>query len=461
MLLYHDEGWDNVSYSLEAVNHQPANKYLELEAEMQILMNKPLVKTKDLSRLAELTYKYFGLQVDLKVIDAVNAYAQLLILNDHNPLFSMPHIDDIKDYAEEGHDLLAGVGRSGIITLKNPNEGKVDLVNAKVSGVFSTYVLESGLGINSFRDAGFTHLEVLAIYLHELGHVFTSFSYSSQYHRFNQVLELSRQQKLKSFEEVKTYFINESKKQGIVTQQDVERLNEAKTHVSLSYEIANALISSSMTQLPSQILSNNTGEQLADMFASRLGYGAHLASGLNKMLSASNDTFFGNTISLALGIIFNGVLIGIHMMLLLFPLAVQGGVLAVFSTFFYGFAIGAVVAFIVNFLFAGLHNKDNSYDTAKRRLIRIKHQLIDYLKVNQKNMGRVEYQTHYDKITTLDKLIKYKGDNLLNAFDYIVGQFKRDHKQAVQGMKFEQAMEDLLYSDLHISSANLRTLIKG
>ena len=58
-------------------------------------------------------------------------------------------------------------------------------------------------------------------------------------------------------------------------------------------------------------------------------------------------------------------------------------------------------------------------------------------------------------------LIKYKGDNLLDAFDYIVGQFKSDHKQAVQGMKFEQAMEDLLYSDLHISSANLRTLIKG
>lgn len=336
-----------------------------------------------------------------------------------------------------------------ILNKSNNKKGYVDLAKAKVGGIFSEY--ENHLFIN-FKELsvtyGLTSSEIVAVILHELGHAFYVCEYADRLESNNQVLvnvanEILNKKKEKNL----TYIYSELKKVNKkVTEEQVDKLVHGNriiagyTWFKLIIEVAGL---DNLTQMKNDKYDETSFEQLADNFAARFNYGRQLMTGLDKLHSTefsyeknrswiifaelrSFITYFGGA-ALTIG---------------LFSISIPASLFMCMIVFLMLFTDGE------NF-------KDYTYDELKIRYKRSRHQYVEMLK--RMDLDKKIAANIIEDIYALDEIINntYQYSTLFNKLSNLLFSTNRN---AINSIKEQQLLEDLVHNDLFIKSAQLKTI---
>jgi len=166
-------------------------------------------------------------------------------------------------------------------------KGSVDTKNCRVSGIFSTIMGSIHIGLLLMKNKSFSDSELAAIFLHELGHVFTYFYYIGRAVITTAIIA----QTAKIMYEIDDYqervvVLKEAERILGVEVTDKERLAAAPKNAR-SLTTQTVLVSSNADKTRSEtgnsIYELRSVEQLADQFATRHGAGRDLVIGLDKL----------------------------------------------------------------------------------------------------------------------------------------------------------------------------------
>ena len=308
---------------------------------------------------------------------------------------------------------------------------QVDLKTGKVTGDLvddlKFTLLVSHQMLNGIGD--FTVDEVTASILHEYGHIINSFMYLGDYIWLNYYLTEGIEVMLgrkKTKVDVEIY--NDKWLRDNVPKSEYEAFTDERNE-----ETAKRVIISVVKKLPRHHLTNNEitakrrEEQAADMFATRLGYGRALASGLHKFdkfheePTLSSAHWFGEVAKLFVAV-------------LVLPIAL----------------IGIMVYDPVG---GDAHTMDGRYDEPMQRLVKIRRDLVAQLE----RPGPLNTQSLSDDIDAIDKLIKEYSTNG-SVFDNIINFFRPGVRKMRQNTKVEDDLESLMNNDLFLQAHKLSKL---
>ena len=369
-------------------------------------------------------------------------------------LYSLPAVSESKDFII-GHvinnDFFKDHIEFGLLEMTKSEIDKaqrefkenldsiVDLKTAKVSGIFTKRECEIIFEPEPFKKKGFTTSEMTAIILHEIGHIFTMYEYANRLSKTNQALTfISRllmdkapvEKLVYNFELIGDKLVNDDKA--------FIGLEKVTDNTVISTVIIDKIREHAKSELGFRDYDLTTSEYLADQFASRQGYGKDLATALHKIHKlAEYDEVnpYSCMTQEILGMI----------ALSLLPIAV--GLVP-------GFAASIVIS-ALNIYYSGHDMKDYTYDNARTRLLRIKEQAIEQLKVKKLN-DKIAKQV-LDDIKFIDKcLSETKGFESLwtkiNTF------FSKKNKNIIDMIQLQRDLEELSSNDLFIKSAKLKLI---
>jgi hypothetical protein len=319
----------------------------------------------------------------------------------------------------------------------------VDIENVHLSGIFSTY--EHRLLISFYTNVlnlALTVKELVAITLHEIGHVFTYYMLSDRLVRVNYILnELS--DNLKANNEHELHYRYKELSHSLNEKEDyLDELEGERNRVILGAKLYKKVSLSLVSMMNDPTYAATNSEQLADMFSARFGYYRDLVTGLDKLhvlgTVERNDTMY---------YIFLGTNI---FWLITRPLAIT-------AAFMMGVGWGVLVATVALAIINGFGsaNQDHTYDTVFVRYTRIREQLVNRLKLYIKS--KQEMEDLLEQLTAIDNIIaetrNYKG--LVNSLsDFIYSR----NRSAGEDIALQRAMEKLANNELYVMSARFKTL---
>ena len=308
---------------------------------------------------------------------------------------------------------------------------QVDLKNAMVSGELvdsMTFdLIVSHQMLNGF--GGFTIAENTASLLHEFGHMFNGFMYLGDYLWLNYYLTEGIEVMLgRKKDNIQLELYNDRWLRENVPKEEYEDFTNNRNE-----ETAKRVILSVAKKLPRHHLTDNDitakrrEEQTADMFATRLGYGKDLATGLHKLNRYYEDPSL-------VGTFWFGEMAKLFATVLFLPFAVIG--LMVYDP-------------------AGgdAHTMDGRYDEPMNRLIKIRRDLVAQLK----RPGPLKVQGLVDDIDAIDAMIKEYSVNT-SMYDGIINFFRPSVRKMRQNTKVEDDLESLMNNDLFLQAHKLRKL---
>ena len=308
---------------------------------------------------------------------------------------------------------------------------QVDLKTGFVSGdivndLTYTFILSHHM-LNGF--GGFTVAENTASMLHEYGHIINSFMYLGDYVWLNYYLTEGIEVMLgRKKDKVELELYNDRWLRENVPKEEYENFTQDR-----SEENAKRVILSVAKKLPRHHLTQNEitakrrEEQTADMYATRLGYGRDLASGLHKLSKYYEDPSL-------VGAFWFGEMAKLFATVLFLPFAIIG--LMVYDP-------------------AGgdAHTMDGRYDDPMDRLVKIRRDLIAQLK----KPGPLNKQALADDIDAIDSMIKEYSTNS-SMFDGIINFFRPSVRKMRQNTKVEDDLESLMNNDLFLQAHKLSKL---
>jgi hypothetical protein len=305
---------------------------------------------------------------------------------------------------------------------------QVDLKTGFVSGdivkdLTYTFILSHQM-LNGF--GGFTSAENTASILHEFGHIINSFMYLGDYVWLNYYLTEGIEVMLgRKKAKVELELYNDRWMRENVPKEEYEAFTHNQTE-----EGAKRVILSVAKKLPRHHLTQNEitakrrEEQTADMYATRLGYGRDLASGLHKLSKYYEDPSL-------VGAFWFGEMAKLFATVLFLPFAIIG--LMVYDP-------------------AGgdAHTMDGRYDEPMDRLVKIRRDLVAQLK----KPGPLNKQALADDIDAIDEMIKEYSTNS-SMFDSIINFFRPSVRKMRQNTKVEDDLESLMNNDLFLQAHKL------
>lgn len=305
---------------------------------------------------------------------------------------------------------------------------QVDLKTGFVSGdivkdLTYTFILSHQM-LNGF--GGFTSAENTASILHEFGHIINSFMYLGDYVWLNYYLTEGIEVMLgRKKAKVELELYNDRWMRENVPKEEYEAFTHNQTE-----EGAKRVILSVAKKLPRHHLTQNEitakrrEEQTADMYATRLGYGRDLASGLHKLSKYYEDPSL-------VGAFWFGEMAKLFATVLFLPFAIIG--LMVYDP-------------------AGgdAHTMDGRYDEPMDRLVKIRRDLVAQLK----KPGPLNKQALADDIDAIDEMIKEYSTNS-SMFDGIINFFRPSVRKMRQNTKVEDDLESLMNNDLFLQAHKL------
>ena len=361
------------------------------------------------------------------------AYCLPPILDKNNPLLS----NLLREFYQHSTPLkLIQKAKDGMI------RGKIDLVHAKVSGVFSEIkcvlnMPKSWMG----RIAGFefTPAELSAITLHEIGHIFTGFEYLTRSVTTNQVLAAV----------VRAMEGNDTNEQEIVitSAANVLRLDEKKLKELVAGKDANQAallvlretVMHSASEIGSSLYDENNWEQLADQFCARFGAQRDMITGLDKTMRAIGDISTRST----------AAYVGLEIVKLTLMLSTPAIVF-----------VAPVFAIVPLFVWTSLilfdNPTDRTYDRPGHRLMRIRDQIVMQLK--DRDLGKDMIKRLHDDLNLVDDLLKNVKDRytLVNAvFTFMSSEGRSLHAQE----KLARELENFAANELYVKAAELKTVV--
>jgi len=320
--------------------------------------------------------------------------------------------------------------------------GSVDFEHAKVSGGFSE--VTCCLYINFSKCRRFWSVKQIAgIMLHEIGHLFYSFAFSSRMNAVNMILDKLTKKKLDTGKvDLDLMFVELSKVNPDLKKEDLEELT-IQGKLIPGPRVLEILGISVHESNRKSAYNNNSFEMLADHFAASFGYSEALGTALQHFTTKRYSPMWLLTVT-----------------------ADVIGVVRTLLFLFIPWTIARLFAILIGF---GLYNKRASwffgpptsnsantmlYDYDPDRTIRLKNHLIEQLK--DTDLSPKDTKIAIEQIRTLDNIAKTQisGKTIVAKLYDAVDPLSR---QATKDLAYQQLLEQLSANPLYVEAAKLRT----
>jgi len=330
----------------------------------------------------------------------------------------------------------------------------VDLEKARVYGFPTNATCMVMLNpTDMVHKYGLTVEEMTAMYLHEVGHIFTHLEYSHRTVRqTSEFLDSLVKDLNKNMSPVKALKLSYKKVF------DDDKLDDADGVVSVAVGVASRYLDNA--NYGGNTYSNKDSERLADQFSARFGMGGYISSGLDKVFSHNSDgikTLGKSFATAAVTILVIGVILYI---------------MAQFIALFLTFIVGAITALalyiaITGFLAYGLFSMVSGiadrgidatypYDSPKRRIQRLRTEIIRQLR--QENVDKDERDGMVEAIDTMSEVMTKHHANDENAIYRAVGVFFSYRDEQLSMREIDNRVSDLINNDVHVTAEKIKSL---
>jgi hypothetical protein len=431
----------------EMIDFQNQNFPIKLESLISEIKNKIFNKTyqdaqsvssgPEVKKIEELVEDRLGLKIDMETDSSLAAVMPFYMNRHHVFLNDMWRGVNITDQSKKLKDL-------------EDKKGWIDLKEAKLGGIFSTYTNTVWMNFHDLFDVyELTVGEVTGILLHELGHAFEVYEYADRIDSVNQMLAtVARNVGSKDPEKKITYVYTELQKfNDKIKVDEVNKMVNGNRIIAGYYWYKYIIESSGVTSRYKQGINkydNTSFERLADSFAGRFGYGRQVVTGLDKLSIAHAYP----EKSTGLSVFYN--ILGLLYMLTV-ALVVAGVVT--------GITFGSILFFaFTGFLFlltSGEDYKDYTYDELKQRYKRIRFDMVEFLK--DPKVKKDEAKKVIADIHLIDQVI----DATIVHWTFVQtlsNVFFSSNRKAATAIKEEQLLEDLAHNELFVKAAQFNNL---
>jgi hypothetical protein len=465
--------FEHVSIATEVIDHQLNDKKFKdelieqfqqiknkLDSGVYISNNDIISNGLEIGKIKNLILKRIGINLEFKKLNfeesrkwTNNASILAIKYNYMNPLLTFnvkeivhkysinTELNEIDQYIKEDFDMMQ--------RLKDV-KSTVDLKNAKITGKINEHPHITIVDFKGFfKNVKVTPGELAAILMHEVGHAFTYLENTNKIVTINQAL-YNIANKKKTMDKAKVFkiaFADLSKIDGTVTDKDIEQMlsdNSIIASFALYKFIAKNTNLESLLADPVDKNSYYNSENMADVFATRFGFGQELANGLSKAYNKdgegryhTEDTFLLLSLTTILSILAMSVILFISGMVIV---------------------TGAAVLTIIS-VFTAILDERNKYKKADIRFQKIYNELVDSLKyiemsnVEKKNiiMQLRQIKLNIDIVFVAptpitEKLVLAVAKNSRTNMSY-------DYQQDI--------LEKLASNELFVKSVELELLHKG
>ena len=356
--------------ALEAIDFQGpefANKLISLfEIILASTTAKLATESKALKEVVDLTFKTTGIKIDLTFENDYDSYTYTPYINGSH-IFTDPMFRGF-----ETNDT------NRLLTLMQNFKSRtyVDLKNAKVGGFFSEVVSPIYLGWQEMQYINASAKECVAIFLHELGHIFTMYEFYTRTIFTNQALAcVTRSLNSVSMQPSDPKHQYVLKKLGEIIDDNADyfqEISEIKDGTIITSVIIGKTFRPEFSDMKTIKYDYSSCEAQADAFAARFGLGRDLVTYLVKVNKTYGTAAYSSFERL--NIIF------VETVSLVFK-----PTLAISASIVTGNLVYLLLLLItfMSVLLNGETFKDFTYDDLKVRFARIKEQLVSSIK-NQK-----------------------------------------------------------------------------
>jgi len=416
---------NRLQVALEAIDYQRQSLFFNsvagiMQDAIEEISNKSKKSNvKAFKQIDEVVFKKIGMLITLNYDDAphANAYVKVPIIDRNHPLLIEYH----REYSSNEEGLKAIKQNKGLLL------GSIDRKNSKIGGGFSNIPIDVYLTRGLFIEGRFTHKEIAAIFLHELGHVFTFLEYLGTNLTTNYVLQHVSRSLLNTRELKRKYEIIEEGSEILgIKLEDPDALTRTENETVIQTVILQEVYRSQYSELNSKNHDMTAWEMLSDQFSARHGAGRDLVTGLDKIMRLYGSAEYRNTFHY---------------------LAIEAFKLIMFIVtipFFWPFHL---------LMLTTIDPTQSLYDKPKSRMERIRRDMVDDLK--HADLDK-EYQKQLiQDIEVIDKVLKELTERrTLYELFWTTTWSRREYKQ----LKFQQELEMLINNDIFVKAAQLQSL---
>lgn len=336
-------------------------------------------------------------------------------------------------------------GLTMIRKAKTAIKGTVDTKANKVTGVFKEVLINVHMPKSDFAIKFLEPGESAAVFLHELGHAFTFFEYLSRSATTNQVLAgITKALDHSDAPGQREIVLSEVAKSVGLSNVDVKSLAASPDKRVISTVVINALNKQYASETGYDIYDITSGEALADQYATRMGAGRDLVTGLDKMYKKYGNISYRTSA---------GYLMVEATKL---TLIVLGPYIAATMAGAAGLGIYAhLLGWVLVLNDATEFGPAGRYDMPGDRFKRVRAQLVE--KVKNRNLNKAEVAGILTDIEVIDTIISAVNDR--RQFFAVIDDVLTSQKRFGRDMKLlQQSLEKLAANNVFISAAKLNQL---
>lgn len=377
---------------------------------------KALVQSID--AINDLVFRNTGLLINLELHNTMYYQAYMLAPDiKNNPIIP-------NDMNAKHNDTIT----TAIVNSKYDPKGTIDLKRGKVTGVYSKVLVRIVMAVPYFSTDFFTTEEVAAIFLHELGHVFTMFLTTTVMIKTNYAIRSIRQNlEGMTDKQIRYQVLSKYEQQNGITISDKETLVENPSELNATIFLAKAFQHKYRNEYGVDVYDRRSAEYLADQYVARLGAAKASATSLVKYgMAAAAPSYDSFGVYLATEL--SKVLLS-SMTLFIVPifLLTRGDPLE-----------GAV---------------SERYDPPAARLKRIRHQAIDSLKAkNLPEEIRKNIVAEIEFIKNIESMVNDRP----TFFEAIYGFIIPSARRVRENINKQKLLEELGNNELYVAAATLK-----
>lgn len=407
---------------MEAMKHNYSANYIKTV----VAGFKTIMETKDYSRKAiektkieKITFDTFGISVDLQIdpLQVENAYVIPPDLVKNHPL-----LDNLRRHFATEKDSISFLKSNK----KDQIIGCVDPDSGKVSGDFSKLTNKIVLYAGLFESGQYTPEQIAGIYSHEVGHAWSYFFYIAKVFTTNLVLEAA----IRAFTntdnvKARTMIVETAAESLNSKHSDPEPILTGKQDKDVIALVILGDVQSQPNSLMYSALHDAVAyEQVADQFVSRLGLGKELGQGLGRMAERGDISGMG---------------------------IITWGVINTLASISLGIYTPLILPLL---LLAGDDPSKSYYDSAPKRILRIKQDAITALKDSKLNAE--DTKRALETVSSLDVFattLKERELFIVKVWRLFVSPWKTQKEI----MDRQKQLEELAASPLYVHAAKFRT----
>jgi len=330
----------------------------------------------------------------------------------------------------------------------------VDLRKARVYGIPKNVVATVLFNpVDMVRKYSLTVEEMTAVYMHEVGHIFTYLEYS---HR--------SMMQTTDFLDSLYHDLNTNKsplnaiKLSYKESSGSDKIDESTGVASACVGIMSDYLTGS--NFGGNTYNNKDSERLADQFATRFGLGGSLVSALEKTPKNAPDSSreYGETTDAVLSVAVFSVIMLFLLSNAIMLFGVGVGVLAAAGT---AVTVNGFITYGIYNIISGISNAgvDTSYryDSPKRRMGKVRREVIRQLR--QEDITDLERDTLLQVIDSMTDTIDRSHDSDENIIYRVVGIFFSYRDQQLSMRDIDNRVLDMLNNDVHVTAAKINRLV--